>query len=246
MPTWRFFTARQQCGAALAAALWRRLAAALCGGGVGSAGGSRACCSSQRMLCSKYVFGASFTRPESPVWVGLNSLAMGDPMACEFAQGSHVGVMLQYGVAEVSQLLSLHNPLPRGLHHVIIDNLVVLEKILTAELVFVAGGIPANVGCQNGGACEKGLQDSGAGDQPKESFCRWGINLDGEKGLRIVASDDGHYAGSHSPLGHCGLARSLSGNLGCSLRTSSWAFLFVGRDLRSACNGGSKTGDQTF
>ena len=44
--------------------------------------------------------------------------------------------MLQHQVARISELLSLHNPLPRGLHHigVIIDDLVVLEQILTSEL----------------------------------------------------------------------------------------------------------------
>ena len=32
---------------------------------------------------ARYVFGSSFSWPEQTVWVGLNSLAMGDSMACE-------------------------------------------------------------------------------------------------------------------------------------------------------------------
>ena len=39
---------------------------------------------------AREVFGSSFSWHEEPVWVGLNSLAMGDSMACEFAQGSHI------------------------------------------------------------------------------------------------------------------------------------------------------------
>ena len=41
-----------------------------------------------------YVFGSRFELEEDTIWVGLNSLAMGDLMFCEFAPGSHVGLLL--------------------------------------------------------------------------------------------------------------------------------------------------------
>ena len=85
-----------------------------------------------------YVFGSRFELEEDTIWVGLNSLAMGDLMFCEFefAQGSHVGLLLQYEAAFSSELLSLHNPLPRGLQHVevIIDDLVDFGQLLLQDL----------------------------------------------------------------------------------------------------------------
>ena len=140
---------------------------------------------------ARYVFGGDYGFSEQPVWVGLNSLAMGDLMACEFAQGSHVGVMLQHGVAETTQLLTLHNPIPRGLHHigVIIDDLVVLEQILVEELQQLQSkGLPT-WGSERVAAARAAYDEVGLETNPKKaftdattsSFC--GVDLDGEKGL---------------------------------------------------------------
>ena len=140
---------------------------------------------------ARYVFGCDYGFSEQPVWVGLNSLAMGDLMACEFAQGSHVGVMLQHGVAETTQLLTLHNPIPRGLHHigVIIDDLVVLEQILVEELQQLQSkGLPT-WGSEKVAAARAAYDEVGLETNPKKAFTDattssfWGVDLDGEKGL---------------------------------------------------------------
>ena len=53
-----------------------------------------------------YVFGYEVEGDGGEAWVGLNSLAMGDSMACEFAQRSRTGLVLQHDVARSDQLLS--------------------------------------------------------------------------------------------------------------------------------------------
>lgn len=45
---------------------------------------------------ARAVFGDGFEWNEDPVTVTLTSLAMGDCLACEFAQGSHIGVLLHH------------------------------------------------------------------------------------------------------------------------------------------------------
>lgn len=67
---------------------------------------------------AKYVFGPEFTWHFPKVTVGLSSLAMGDFCHCcavEFAQCSHLGLLLQHGVSKVAELLSLSGAIPRVL-----------------------------------------------------------------------------------------------------------------------------------
>ena len=61
------------------------------------------------------VFGAGFEWDEDPVHVGLTTLAMGDRSAVEFAKCSHASILLQHDVAKVSEMMSLHGAIPRGL-----------------------------------------------------------------------------------------------------------------------------------
>lgn len=88
------------------------------------------------MAEARIIFGPSFQWSEEPVWVGLSSLAMGDALACEVAQGSHVSICLHSGTCAVSELITLKEPLPRGLLQVgvIIDDLVILEQCLRRNL----------------------------------------------------------------------------------------------------------------
>eukprot|EP00435_Cladocopium_sp_Y103_P015082 s84_g3.t1 len=97
---------------------------------------------SRNVLCasltpeeSKVVFGDSFSWNESPVFVGLSTLAMGDRCAVEFAQCSHWALCLQHGVVDETELLTLHGSIPRGLLQVgiIVDDLVILEQLLKAD-----------------------------------------------------------------------------------------------------------------
>ena len=74
--------------------------------------------------------------------VALSSLAMGDSLACEFAQCAHVSLCLQFNVSQVQELLTLRSPLPRGLLQigVVIDDLVALELCLRSDLEGIAAG----------------------------------------------------------------------------------------------------------
>ena len=69
-------------------------------------------------------------------YVGLNTLAMGDCNACEFAQSSHLQLLLASGGAFWDELLMMHSPPPRGLLSigVVIDDLVCLEKLTKERL----------------------------------------------------------------------------------------------------------------
>ena len=124
------------------------------------------------------------------VYVGLNTLAMGDCSACEFAQGAHLGLLARSGVVAPHELLALHRPPPRGLLSigVVIDDLVILERVLRgifashtphyvsegrkrldkAYAAYAGSGLLAN-------------REKGCEDETVASF--WGITLDGEAGI---------------------------------------------------------------
>lgn len=139
---------------------------------------------------ARKVFGPHFTWSEDPVWVGLSSLAMGDSLACEFAQGSHIGLVLQHEVAHVSELLTLKQPLPRGLLHVgvIIDDLVILEQCLRQEWDAIRNGMASKADARMDRAVQ-GYSEAKLETNPKKAFRNmemskfWGIEIDGVKGI---------------------------------------------------------------
>ena len=79
---------------------------------------------------------ASFGCPTTAVHCGLSSLAMGDSSACEFAQCSHLGVLLQARAVCVGELLVQAAPPPRGLLSVglVIDDLIIMQKLLASQV----------------------------------------------------------------------------------------------------------------
>ncbi len=132
------------------------------------------------------VFGTGAGYPADGGYVALNSLAMGDICACEFAQSSHLGLLLQCGALHPHELLMMHQPIPRGPFKlgVVIDDLVMLEvvssKLLTDELT------------ESDHRMRRALaayERSGLPVNPKKAFHRseaasfWGICLDGSAGL---------------------------------------------------------------
>eukprot|EP00435_Cladocopium_sp_Y103_P036916 s1777_g9.t1 len=152
----------------------------------------------RNMLCepvtpteAAYIFGHQVDDDDGEVWVGLSSLAMGDSMACEFAQGSHLGLMLQHHVAFSDQLLSLHNPIPRGLHHVgvIIDDLIILEQILLSDLEDLRQHGHPTWGSATAAKARSAYALVGLETNPKKAFedevkaTFWGVGVDGNKGL---------------------------------------------------------------
>eukprot|EP00438_Fugacium_kawagutii_P032098 Skav202519 [mRNA] locus=scaffold1359:335842:340289:- [translate_table: standard] len=140
---------------------------------------------------ARVVFGPDFEWPESPVWVGLSSLAMGDALACEVAQGSHVAICLKYGVSKVQELITLKDPLPRGLLQVgiIIDDLVILEQCLRSDLEQINDGSLATeaddrVKRANDGYNKEKLQTNPAKGFHNQHLARfWGVEIDGLKGI---------------------------------------------------------------
>ena len=137
------------------------------------------------------IFGQYAAGREYPLMVGLSTLAMGDLCACEFAQCSHISLCLRDGVCRVHELLSLKGAIPRGMLHVgiIIDDLVVMEKVLRSSM----GQGPSD-GERRIEAARLAYQRVGLPNNPKKGFLRqlharfWGAEVDGEKGLLRASS----------------------------------------------------------
>ena len=141
-------------------------------------------------------FGTWCQSQDGIVEVGLSTLAMGDKCACEFAQCSHLSVMLQHGVCTVAELLCLRNPIPRGLLQVgiIIDDLVVLEQVLSDRLedpTFVPEELESSKRVL---AARDAYAAVGLRNNPKKGFLAstnakfWGVEIDGKAGLVRGAS----------------------------------------------------------
>ena len=114
---------------------------------------------------------------------------MGDLLACEFSQSAHLSLCLRYGVMSSGELLTLRTPVPRSqvIAGVIIDDLVVMEKMLLSDV--------AELGNEVGDASQRivaamdGYEENSLEANIKKSFfnetgCRfWGGEVDGRKGL---------------------------------------------------------------
>ena len=133
-----------------------------------------------------------FRRPfSSGGYVGLQTMAMGDCNAVEFAQGSHVQLILDCGGAELREMMQMHQPAPRGLLSVgiVIDDLVCFEKILTSSLN--SSGLPHGrtlIDERMDRIMRKYDQVSLPTNEKKafDNSCEssfWGVQVDGKKGL---------------------------------------------------------------
>ena len=71
-----------------------------------------------------------------PVVLGLRTLAMGDSMAVELAQTAHLGILIQLGLLNETNLLAMGLPPPRGnfFGGVVIDDVILFEKVAKASL----------------------------------------------------------------------------------------------------------------
>lgn len=127
---------------------------------------------------------------QPPIYCGLATLAMGDQNACEFAQRSHLAMMLRAGVLEEAEMISLQGDVPRGLLSVgvIIDDLVLLEKILAASWNQSKDGQPTQADLRLDKAVaayrEHHLEVNLKKESRNQTLARfWGVELDGQKGL---------------------------------------------------------------
>ena len=140
---------------------------------------------------ARAVFGPTFDWPEQPVWVGLSTLAMGDTNSCEFAQCAHLGVCRQHQVFYDHELLTMRSQVPRGLLSIgiIIDDLVVLEKILRSDLNSDAADRRPFEAEERLARALQGYANAGLEVNLKKEFknevCArfWGVELDGDAGL---------------------------------------------------------------
>ena len=139
---------------------------------------------------AEQVFGKQLDWEEFPMYVGLSTMAMGDTNSCEFAQCAHVSICRRAGVFYDHELLSLRGSVPRGLLSVgiIIDDLVVLEKVLRGHFEAVT---PRDI-LESERRLERavaGYKLAGLETNAKKEFkCElqsrfWGIELDGSKGF---------------------------------------------------------------
>lgn len=137
----------------------------------------------------EYIFGKPFS---SGGYVGLSTLAMGDLSACEYAQCSHMGILMKSGGCFPNEVLKLNSPCPRGdlALGVVIDDLICLEKINLKMDAALDGSF------MHGGESSRRMQmimdEYAVASLPlnmKKSFdgqlgaSFWGIQVDGEKGI---------------------------------------------------------------
>ena len=131
-------------------------------------------------------------RPELEEGVAaLNTLAMGDCSACDFAQGAHIMLLLRSGAAKKEEMMLSKLPPPRGLLSVgaVIDDLVLLEKVLKEDLIAIRAGIKKTMADERIRLALGGYADANLLVNEKKAFHNaslasfWGIELDGVKAI---------------------------------------------------------------
>ena len=118
-------------------------------------------------------------------YVGLSTMAMGDLLACEVAQASHLGLILSCQGAYANELLQYRSPVPDGLLSVgvVIDDLVLLELRLRKDLE------QTSLADDRMEKILKAYNEVGLEANPKKEFRNtpfakfWGVEVDGIKGL---------------------------------------------------------------
>ena len=123
-----------------------------------------------------------------PVFLSLNSLAMGDSHAVEIAQVAHLSLLVQSGVIRKEELITMNMGLPRTpyMGGVVIDDLVLFEVVLRSE--FSASPSDSYSGRQLQRAIQQ-YESVGLVPHPSKTFIGkskaefWGCYFDGETGL---------------------------------------------------------------
>ena len=144
---------------------------------------------------AKEIFGVDFSWDEEPVHLALSTLAMGDLLACEFAQSAHLGLCLQRDVCVPGELITLRLPVPRTpvLAGIVIDDFIIMEKVVRNA----CGDFPAyehSAAKLRIDRALKAYEDEFLEANLKKSFFGeasakfWGFEVDGSKGLVRAAS----------------------------------------------------------
>lgn len=135
-------------------------------------------------VASKFASFPAHLLKEDYVYACLNSLAMGDSAACEFAQTSHISLGLLSGAFTPDELITMHGRIPRTptMAGIIIDDFILLEKVALDSSSSKRAGdhrqrmhdIYHSVGLN--AHPSKGFQD-------EETATFWGADVDGRAGL---------------------------------------------------------------
>ena len=141
---------------------------------------------------AKLIFGSHFDNKGQPVALGLSTLAMGDKCAVEYAQCSHLSLMLQHGAVKIAEIITMKGAVPRSplMLGIIVDDLVVLEKILITALDPETHTLSAPSESETRLKAARGAYASaGLANNPKKGFSGqtsanfWGVDVDSYKGL---------------------------------------------------------------
>ena len=171
--------------------------------------------------------------------IGLNTLAMGDLCACEFAQGAHLLLLIRAGVIKLDELIQHRLPYPRGLFGigVVIDDLVALEKVLTKN-IGDESFLSASTAMGRMTMAQDAYKTAGLSANEKKSFFNqseasfWGCEVDGKKGTMRPNSS------RMWPLILITLRVASLGLCTCSLLESlagSWISIFLVRRRLMSC-----------
>ena len=131
------------------------------------------------------IFGAEAELPRPGGYVCLNTMAMGDICACEFSQGSHLGLLLQSSACTPEELVQHRKPFPRGPFAlgVVIDDMIMMEVVSRRWQL----GQPTLADSRMESALAA-YSESGLPVNPNKAFPNadsatfWGVSVDGEKG----------------------------------------------------------------
>ena len=142
------------------------------------------CCWLDLDDCQKVFPDQDFSSTQG-TYIGLSTMAMGDLLACEVAQASHLGLVLSCGGAFPDELLQYRSPVPAGLLSVgiVIDDLVILELKLRSEAA------SASIADDRMEKILGAYHAVGLEANPKKEFRNtpfakfWGVEVDGIKGL---------------------------------------------------------------
>ena len=136
------------------------------------------------------IFGKGKVKVNGRAQVGLNTMAVGDCSACEYAQASHLCLLFEKGVFTQSELITLCSPTPRGGIHagVTIDDLILLE-VAPLSLIESPHPWPRTSSDVRMTLADLAYEGAALLTNSKRAFqnepeCRfWGVELDGIVGL---------------------------------------------------------------
>lgn len=122
-----------------------------------------------------------------PLYLCLQTLAMGDSCAVELAQTAHIGILIQHGLLEEANLMFMNSALPRNpsLLGVVIDDLILFEQVLQQDLHILHDELRSNCLLDHALETYKALglhphEGKTFRAEPVAEF--WGALFDGQRG----------------------------------------------------------------